>query len=273
MLLDSNLIKSNSYKREKPLILREAKGTTTTNKSGYKSSYSSSIRLKDTDVIWSFGNKHEYPVSTVDQYVITQYLKLLMPYYKKDKKISNYINSLLLHEEMDYQFVATIMLTKHNQPVHDSLYINLSKSPDYRFAFYKALKFIEKEDKFIQDYGSQEQLMESAISASSSIDEEDSLKFVEIRYIKNKYDEGYVYFFKHQSDYNNKWFIHYAGLQPKDTTQINSKTNLDYIERKASSVYTEDEIGKEIDDWVKYLNLIGRERAANKSSSEYSYYD
>jgi len=273
MLLDSNLIKSNSYKREKPLILREAKGTTTTNKSGYRSSYSSSIRLKDTDVIWSFGNKHEYPISTIDQYTITEYLKLLMPYYKKDKKVSDYVNSLLVHEDMDYQFVATIMLTKNNQPVPDSLYVNLSKSPDYRFAFYKALKFIGKEEKFSKDYLSQEQLMESAIFASSSIDEEDSLKFVQKRYIKNKYDEGYVYFFKHQSDYNNKWYIHYAGLQPKDTTQINSKTNLDYIERKASSVYTEEEIDEEIDDWVKYLNLIGRERAANKSSSEYSYYD
>ncbi len=273
MLLDSNLINPKTYKREKPLILREAKGTTTTNKSGYRSSYSSSIRLKDTDVIWSFGEQHEYPVSTIDQFVITEYLKLLMPYYKKDKKVSNYVNSLLTHEDMDYQFVATVMLTKYNQEVHDSLYLNLSKSPDYRFAFYKALKFIGKEDKFVEDYLSQQKLMESAIFASSSVDEEDSLKFIEKRYIKNKYDEGYVYFFKHQSDYNNKWYIHYAGLQPKDTTQINSKTNLDYIERKASSVYTEDEITKEIDDWVKYLNLIGRERAASKSSSEYSYYD
>ena len=196
-----------------------------------------------------------------------------MPYYKKDKKVSDYVNSLLVHEDMTYRFVATIMLTEINQPVHDSLYLNLSKSPDFRFAFYKALKFIGKEEKFSQDYLSQEQLMESAVSASSSIDEEDSLKFVQKRYIKNKYDEGYVYFFKHQSDHNNKWYIHYAGLQPKDTTQINSKTDLDYIERKASSVYTEHEINKEIDDWVKYLNLIGRERAANKSSSEYSYYD
>tara|TARA_Y100000589_G_scaffold273299_2_gene266686 strand:+ start:14005 stop:17661 length:3657 start_codon:yes stop_codon:yes gene_type:complete len=273
MLLDSGLIKASSYKREKPLILREAKGTTTINKSGYNNSHSSSVRLKDTDIIWSFGNKHEYPISTIDQYAITGYLKLLMPYYKKDKKVSDYVNSLLVHEDMTYRFVATIMLTEINQPVHDSLYLNLSKSPDFRFAFYKALKFIGKEEKFSQDYLSQEQLMESAVSASSSIDEEDSLKFVQKRYIKNKYDEGYVYFFKHQSDHNNKWYIHYAGLQPKDTTQINSKTDLDYIERKASSVYTEHEINKEIDDWVKYLNLIGRERAANKSSSEYSYYD
>jgi hypothetical protein len=110
--------------------------------------------------------------------------------------------------------------------------------------------------------------MESAIFASSSVDEEDSLRFIAKKYIKNKYDEGYVYFFKHQSDYNKKWYIHYAGLQPKDTTQITSKTNLDYIERKASSVYTESEINEEVDNWVKHLNLIGRERAVNRSSSE-----
>lgn len=273
-LLDSNLIKSSSYKREKPLILREAKASTTTKKTRRrKSDYSSTVKLKDTDFIYSFGKKKEYPISTIDQYTLTQYLKLLMPYYKKDKKVFNYVNSLLSHEDKDYQFVATIMMTKYNLPVHDSLYLSLSKNPDYRFAFYKALKFIGKESKFDQNYLSQEQLMESAIHASSLIDVADSVKFVEKRYIKNKYDEGYVYFFKHQSDYNNKWYVHYAGLQPKDTSQISHKTYLDYIERKASSVYTEAEIKSEIDDWVKYLNLIGRERAASKSSSDYSFYD
>ena len=196
-----------------------------------------------------------------------------MPYYKKDKKVADYVNSLLVHEETDYQFVATIMLTDINAEVPDSMYHNLSKSPDYRFAFYKALQFIGKENKFDKEFLSQQHMMESAVFASSSVEEEDSVKFICKRYIKNKYDEGYVYFFKHQSDYNNKWYIHYAGLQPKDSTVINHRTDLDYIERKASSVYTEGEIEKEIDDWVKYLNLIGRERAASKSSSDYSYYD
>ena len=249
--------------------MREAKGTTTSNNSGSNSSYGTSIRLKDTDFIWSFGERKEYPISTIDQYLITQYLKLLMPYYKKDKKVASYINSLLVHEERDYQFVATILLTQNNIPVHDSLYHNLSESPDYRFAFYKALKFIGKEDMFEKEFLSQQQMMESAIFASSSIEEEDSVKFIGKRYIKNKFDEGYVYFFKHQSDYNNKWYIHYAGLQPRDTSIVVEKSNLDYIERKASSVYTEAEIEKEIDDWVKYLNLIGRERATNNSHSDY----
>ena len=274
MLLDSNLIKSNTYKREKPLILREAKGKTTTrNGSSYSSNYNSSIKLKDTDYIYSFGKKREYPISTIDQYSITQFLKLLAPYYKKDKKVQDYFNGLLSHKDKDYQFVATIILTQNNLPVHDSLYTSLSKSPDYRFAFYKALKFIGKSELFKKEYLSQQQLMESAIYASSSIEAEDSLKFITKKYIKNKYDEGWVYFFKHQSDYSNKWFVHYAGLQPKDTTEISHKTYLDYIERKASSVYLESEIDKEIDDWVKYLNLIGRERAASKASEEYSIYD
>ena len=269
ILLDSNLIKSKSYKREKPLILREAKGATTSNNSGSNSSYGTSIRLKDTDFIWSFGERKEYPISTIDQYLITQYLKLLMPYYKKDKKVASYINSLLVHEERDYQFVATILLTQNDIPVHDSLYHNLSESPDYRFAFYKALKFIGKDNMFDKEFLSQQQMMESAVFASSSIEEEDSVKFIGKRYIKNKFDEGYVYFFKHQSDYNNKWYIHYAGLQPRDTSIVVEKSNLDYIERKASSVYTEAEIEQEIDDWVKYLNLIGRERATNNGRSDY----
>lgn len=273
-LLDSNLISKNSYKREKPLILREAKGKTTTKKgNSYENTYSSSIKLKDTDYIYSFGKRKEYQISTIDQFSITQFLKLLAPYYSSDNKVQDYFNSLLQHKDKDYQFVSTIILTQNNLPVHDSLYKALSESPDYRFAFYKALKFIGKEQLFDKQYLTQEKLMESAIYASSSIGEKDSLEFVTKKYIKNKFDEGWVYFFKHQSDYSNKWFIHYAGLQPKDTNQVASKTHLDYIERKASSVFIESEIEKEIDDWVKYFNLIGRERAASKASEDFSFYE
>ena len=272
-LLDSTLIKPQSYKREKALILRDAKATTTSHQSSHKKSYSSSIRLKDTEAMWRFGKRYDHNVSTIDQYLITGYLKLLIPYYKKDKKVFKYVNSLLNSNDMDYQFVATIILTKNNYSLDDSLYLKLSKSPDYRFAFYKALKFIGKEHKFVKDYLSQQQLMESAVFSSSLVEEEDSVKFIEKRYIKNKFDEGYVYFFKHQSNQNNKWYLHFAGLQPKDSSKVNYKTNLEYIKRKASSVYTEVEIHKEIDDWVKYLNLIGRERATRKSDSGYSYFD
>lgn len=273
MLLDSNLIRPLSYKKEMPLILRKAKAITTTKKSSQLRSSRTSIRLNDKDFLWRFGKKNKYYKSTIDQYIITEYLKLLVPYYKRNKKVSDFINSLLVHNDMDYQFVTTVILTKHEIPVPDSLYLKLSKSPDYRFAFYKALKFIGKENKFSENYFSQKQLMESAVLASSTIEEEDSIKFIGKRYIKNKFDEGFIYFFKHQSSKNSKWYLNFSGLQPRDSSKVNHETNLEYIKRKASSVYKEEDIDKEIDKWVKYLNLIGRERAATKMSSEYGYYD
>ena len=273
LLLDSNLIKSSSYKKEKALILRAAKGYTSEKKSKRESSYSTSIKLKDTDYSYRFGIKKDFSISTIDQFSITQFLKLLMPYYKKNQKVSNYVNSLLQHNDKDYKFVTTVLLTQYNVSVHDSIYSDLSRDPNYRFAFFKALKFIGKESFFDSTYLSQQNLMESAILSSSSLNIKDSVKFVEKRYINNKYDVGYVYFFKHRSDYNDKWYIHYAGLQPKDSTMFNEKTNLDYIERKASSAYSEEEIKEEINSWVKHFNLIGRERATTKSSdSGYSLY-
>tara|TARA_B100000683_G_scaffold209850_1_gene204244 strand:+ start:5793 stop:9443 length:3651 start_codon:yes stop_codon:yes gene_type:complete len=272
MLLDSNLVNANSYKKQKALVLRTAKSYSAEKKS--KRSYRSSIKLKDTDYSYSFGKKREYAISPIDQFNITAFLKLLMPYYTKDQKVKAYINSLLDHQDKDYQFVATVLLTQYNIPLHDSVYVSLSKNPTYRFAFYKALNFIDKAHYFDSTYLSQKDMMESVILSSSSINVEDSVAFVERRYIKNKYEEGYVYFFKHQSNYNHKWYLHYAGLQPKDSTVINPKTNFDYIERKASVLYSEADIKNEIDDWVKHLNLIGRERAASKSSENgYSFYD
>tara|TARA_B110000211_G_C14004691_1_gene520238 strand:- start:487 stop:1287 length:801 start_codon:yes stop_codon:yes gene_type:complete len=264
MLLDSNLIKAKSYKREQPLILREAKEATAKKKS--YSSGAAHVSLTDHYTYYSFGKPIKYEINMIDQYDLTSYLKLLMPYYKSNPKVKTYLHSLLTHKTEKFRFIATVMLAKHNIQIHDSLYTNLSKSPDYRLAFYKALKFIGKESKFDNDYLNQKSLMESAIYASSAISVEDSVEFIKKVLIKNKTDEGYVYFFKNQSSYNDKWYIHYAGIQPTDTAKFEIKTKRKYIEKKAATAYTEEEIDKEVEKLVKELRLIGRSRAAKRNT-------
>lgn len=261
-LLDNKRINSSSYKREKQLILREAKSKTAEKNNGYSSTSSVSVSLDDNDYYYSFGDRIDYKVNLVDQYDITLFLKLLMPYYKKDKKVRSYVNSLINHANEKYRFVSAIMLTNANVNLEDSVYTKLSESVSYRLAFYKSLKFIGKENKFDTTFLSQQKLMESAILASSRVEEDDSLQFVEKHYIKNKYEEGYVYFFKHQSSYNNKWYLSYAGLQPKDLNLVNSDINLDYVSVEAQSVFTECEIVQSIENSVKELELVGRNRAS-----------
>lgn len=259
MLLDSNLIKAKSYKREQPLILREAKEVTATKKS--YSTGAEHVSLTDHYKYYSFGKPVKYEINLIDQYSFTSYLKLLMPYYNSNPKVKSYVHSLLTHKKEKFRYISAVILTQHDIQINDSLYTNLSKSPDYRFAFYKSLKFIEKENKFDKDYLNQQSLMESAIYASSSIDAEDSLKFIKKILIKNKSDEGYIFFFKHQSAYNDKWYIHYAGLQPIDTTLINLTTKRKYIETKAATAFNEQEIDKEVEKLIKELKILGRSRA------------
>ena len=262
-LLDSNLIKAKSYKRQQPLILREAKEITANKRNYYKGA--ANISLKDYSTYYSFGKPIKLKVNIIDQYDLTSYLKLLMPHYKSNLKIKSYINSLLTHKTEKFRFIATVMLTEYNVEIHDSIYRNLSKSPDYRFAFYKALNFIGKESKFDKEYLNQKLLMESAIYASRSINAEDSLKFIKKVFIKNKTDEGYIYFFKHQPTNSHKWYIHYAGIQPIDTNRVEIKTNTKYIQKKVAIAYNNDEINEEVENLVKQLKLIGRNRATKRS--------
>ena len=206
--------------------------------------------------------KHDALIAGSTGYIGIQLIKLLMPFYKSNTKVKSYVNSLLTHKTEKFRFIATVMLTEYNVEINDSIYTNLSKSPDYRFAFYKALNFIGKESKFDKKYLNQKSLMESAIYASSSINAEDSLKFIKKVFIKNKTDEGYIYFYKHQSIYNDKWYIHYSGIQPIDTNKFEIKTK--YIKKKATTVYNNDEINKEIEVLVKKIKLIGRNRANHR---------
>lgn len=98
-------------------------------------------------------------------------------------------------------------------------------------------------------------------AGSSSIDpEEDSINFVKKVAYTEAGKTGYIYCFKSESSYGHKWYLHYAGLMPGDSTQLMPYLDFDFVDRKIT-VYNEKEIDEEIEKTLKKLYLRDRKRA------------
>ena len=256
-MLDSGFIKSKSYKKYKPLILRRAKYLTQDEEDVERR-----IRLSGRDYYYKDGEKIYFEKYLIDQFSKTKYLKLLIPFYKKDKDVQKYFTKMYQSQNNENRYVAAVLFAQNNLTVPDSVLQVLSSSANYAYPFYHDLKLAKKLKWFTPSEFSQEKMAKSILYAgSSSIDpEEDSINFVK----KVAYTEGgktgYIYCYKSESSYGHKWYLHYAGVMPEDSTQIMPYLDFDFVDRKIT-VYNEKEIDKEIENSLKKLYLRNRKRA------------
>jgi len=256
-MMDSSFIKHKSYSKIKPLILRKAKSLVQK-----ESSYESSISLSGRDYYYANSKKVKHNAFLIDQFTVTKYLKLLAPYYKKDKSVKKFFTKIFQSDDDRKRYIATVIFIQNNLPVPDSVMTVLKESELYQFPLYKDLQLSNNTGLFSADELNQESMAKSILYAgSSSIEpEEDSITFVKSIQFKESQNKGNIYFYKSESSYGNKWYIHYAGIMDLDTTAINTTIDFDFIDRKIT-VYNEKDIDKEINKIVAELYLRNRKRA------------
>ncbi|MFT6715867.1 MAG: hypothetical protein ACJA0Q_000496 [Saprospiraceae bacterium] len=256
-MMDSSLIKAKSYKKMKPLILRKAKSLVQK-----KSSYDSSVKLSGRDYFYKNGKRVDHNSFIIDQFSVTKYLKLLAPYYEKDKSVHKFFDKIFQSDNNRKRFITTVIFTQNKLNVPDSVMKVLSTSQTYQYPLYKELSTLNKTSLFDESLLSQEKMAKSILYAgSTSIDEEeDSITFVKSIQFTESESKGNLYFYKSESSYGSKWYIHYAGIMSLDTTEISTDIDFDFIDRKIT-VYNEKDIDKEINKIVAELYLRNRKRA------------
>lgn len=256
-MLDSNHIKGKSYKKMRPLILREAKSLVQK-----KSSYESSMKLSGRDYYYKSGERVNYNTFIIDQFSVTKYMKLLAPFYENDKSVRRFFDKIFQSDNNRKRFIASVVLMQNNLNVPDSVIEVLSTSETYQYPLYRELITLKKLSLFDGSTVSHEKMAKSILYAGSSAidEEEDSINYVKSVQFKESENEGKLYFYKSESSYGSKWYIHYAGIMSADTTKINSKIDFDFIDRKIT-VYNEKDIDEEINKIVAELYLRNRKRA------------
>ncbi|PWT72659.1 MAG: hypothetical protein C5B59_15285 [Bacteroidetes bacterium] len=220
LLVDSGYISGNEYKAHFNQILFEARiqlkkqqikdeGTLQKkNDDGYGSNDNESDRLDDED----FNELQDYAV-------------LLMPFYDS-LSVQNFYSKLIRSRDPSIRLNAAILLLRHNKPVQDSILKSLAALDQYRSSLLRRLEDIHRADRFPASFRNQESIARSQLVSSHSTGEFAAIEFIDKKIAQCKGNKGYVYFFKYKVQNDDDWLIGISGLQPLNSTMVNSNSDL-----------------------------------------------
>jgi len=158
--------------------------------------------------------------------VLTGYAVLLAPFYKQHTTVPVFFNKLLQSKNDDVRLGAVITLLKNNQPVQDSILLNMAASDRLRGKLYSELVKIKKEELFPVRYKTQADLARSYLVTDKNYSNVDSVVFVSRQPAAYKSEKGTVYFFKYRVKKEDDWKIGISGLQPEKETALSSSNDL-----------------------------------------------
>ena len=158
-------------------------------------------------------------------------------------------------------------------PVPDSLWSTFANEPKTCIPTYIKLQDKNKLEVFDTACLNQEHFVKSILDLEQKEDdkeEPDSLVFLEKHLIKYDNKEGYLYFYKHKKFSNDYWTLNYAGLMPKDTTQLLPVEGI-LIRNKNLIIKKDMKIDKLIKDELQRIQRKKRKRI--KEEKGYGTYD
>lgn len=221
-----------------------------------------------------YGYGDYYGRSELENYAI-----LLAPFYS-DPQTKQFFDKL--NENKSMLMRTSLLLLKNKLPVNDTIWNYYAKNEQTRITIYDKLNKAERLDKFPEEYKTQDLFIRALIYGSSYQEtiytpekdvfaekEKDSIVFICKKLVKNRYREGYVYFFKKKEGGKTEWTLDYCGVQPTDEKKVSSDSN---YQRSSLTIYEDEKIEDKIDDIVEDLQLKGRERAEGGDLS-YNYDD
>lgn len=114
----------------------------------------------------------------------------------------------------------------NNKKVPDTLFSNIASQDKYRAKLYAMLEKIHRKDLFPARYKNQEDIARSILLNDKSYKEFADLKLVSKEMMQVKGDKGLVYLFKYKINKDDDWKMGISGLQPVNSSEVNSSEKL-----------------------------------------------
>ncbi|MBC7864165.1 MAG: hypothetical protein IAF38_14405, partial [Bacteroidia bacterium] len=302
-LVEKDLLKGPAYANQKGILQNEAiyelkrfKANEVANaangSSDYNYDYNSGGRKEDIEkeLKKMLGNIGKASNSTTDydetydggsnvRTALENYAVLLVPFYA-EPLTKKFFEKLLNTKNEDLLMQVNLILLKNKIPTNDTLWNFYAKNEKTRLDIYKKLEDMKRLDKFPAQYKTQENFIRSLLygfeeyknpySYGDNEDEEehvkDSIVFITKKLIKNKTNEGYVYFFKRKTGKKEEWRLDYSGFQPKDEKKISTRSR---YQKTGLVLYEDKTIEEQIDEIVAELQMKGRIRVDGGSTYDY----
>lgn len=250
-MVRKDAIKGKAYKKQFKQILREAKIEL---KSQISYEQSEQGKKKGRYYYSSYKNKGNG--------LLVNYSTLLIPFYKKSA-VQEYF--LKLQKVQDYIVQTDIycLLASKGLNVPNGIWEKLADNNTNRNYLYKRLKRYELLHLFPIKYKTQKLMVESLLYDKGFDMEKDSMLFVNKYEISVQNRTGYVYFYKSKGEKDDDWELDYIGLQPNDTTEVNT---LKFIREKGIEIEKHKTLDEIIEEELESIQLEGHKRAKKRSS-------
>lgn len=153
--------------------------------------------------------------------ILTQYAKLLIPFWDSHPAVSPLINQLLASNDKKLKYNILLQLMKKGRPYPDSLLRYFGSFDDYRYDLYQDLKAMKKLDKFPAMYNNHLDLGKSSLLRMKSYDKPDSLVYADRISAVYKGRKGYMYFFTYKMKKDDiNWKLAVVGLVPENPREF-----------------------------------------------------
>ena len=170
--------------------------------------------------------------SSGDEYSLSEYAVLLMPFYDQNKNVPLFFSRLLRSSDDWLRLNTAVLMLRNKKPVPDSIITLLAADDKYRSSLYAKLNAAGLVHYFPKKYASQPALTRSFIMRQNDYDQMDSLVFLKKMKTQVKADVGYVYFYKYRVKKTDEWKIAFSGLQPLDEKKLNDDDKLATLTQK-----------------------------------------
>jgi uncharacterized protein YbaP (TraB family) len=241
--VDSAYINPSVYKKNVNQILREAKIVMKE-----EISYEQSEQADD-------GNSYRYGSSNKYKYknnnLLVNYAIILIPHHK-NKKVQEFLDKFYKLNNYTIRNEVFCRMEKQGIRIDTAVWGELARDPVNVSVLYEAMQDNKILDKFPMQYINQQLMAQSLLFQSNINFDEDSIMFLEKRFVNDGKDSGYVYFFKTKEKGDDDWELNYCGYQPKDTTKVSLDTE---VEETGEYIDKALDIKEIIDEQVNIIKL------------------
>lgn len=223
-MADSNLLKPSDYVMYYNKFLLEAKQELKKQAIAEKKT---AIRKAEESKEDKKGRSNNEDESDDGNDLLTQYAKLLIPFWDSHPAVSPLINQMLSSNDKTLKYHILLQLMKKGRPYPDSLLRYFGGLEEYRYDLYSDLKEMKKLDKFPAMYNNHLDLGKSALLGLKSYDKPDSLVYADRISATYKGKKGYMYFFNYKMKKDDlNWKLAVVGLVPENPREFEFEDSL-----------------------------------------------
>ncbi len=159
--------------------------------------------------------------------LITQYARLLIPFWDSHPAVAPLINQLLSSNDKMLKYQILLQLIQKGRPYPDSLLRYFAGLDEYRYNLYTDLKMMKKPEKFPAMYNNHLDLGKSLLLRMKSYDKPDSLVYSDRISVSYKGEKGYFYFFTYKMKKDDlNWKLAVVGLVPENPREFEIEDTL-----------------------------------------------